>query len=157
MGTSAFSCWWPVSRAAFPFGCDGRSLMPRQWREDLALAGVQTMLISTWVSGSSSHFFRSPSKHLSATVPTPRASQFAQQGKGGQNVLSNPAGLQSHSFPNKEMLKIECRVFTVPRFEIKRGKYKNNQERTSFPPSFPRFGPKMPPTLGGAGFRASRP
>lgn len=108
-----------VSRAVFPFGCDGCSLMPRQWREDLALAGVQTMLISPWVSGSSRYFFRSPSKDPSATVQAPRASQSAQQGKSGQNMLSNHIGLQSHSFPSKEMLKIECRLFIGPCFELK--------------------------------------
>lgn len=35
MGSLAFSCLWPVSRAAFPFGFGGRLLVPRQWGEDL--------------------------------------------------------------------------------------------------------------------------
>ena len=57
-------------------------------------------------------FSRSPSEHPSATVQALRGSQSVQHGRDGQNVLSSLARPLSRSFPGKEVLKIECRVFT---------------------------------------------
>lgn len=57
-------------------------------------------------------FSRYPSKHPFATVQALGAFRSAQHGRDGQSTPSSLAGLLSHSFPSKEVLKIECRAFT---------------------------------------------
>lgn len=70
--SSAFSCLWPASRAAFPFGFGGHLLVPRQQGEDLVLAGMQAVLISPSLSGSSSRF---PDLHQNARLQQSRPSE----------------------------------------------------------------------------------
>lgn len=109
-GSSAFSCLQPARRETFPFGLDSCLLMPRQHAEDLLLAGMLVALIPPLVSGSFSHF---PDLHQNAHLQQSRLSDHPNLlSMDSQNTLSSLAGLLPPSLPNKEGLKIECKVLT---------------------------------------------